>query len=105
VTPVLAEVPTDVDAIREAATQIATAHVGPGQSFCFRLHRRGWRLPAPEAAALEHAIGGSIFDALERSRGAPPTVDLEQPDLTVVAEVLGPRTLMGVAPRPAPQEE
>jgi len=96
VTPILAEVETDVGAIREAAAEVARTHVGAGQSFCFRMHRRGWSLPQREAAQLEREIGGAVFAALERRHGARPAVDLEDPDVTVVAEVLGRRTAIGV---------
>lgn len=99
VTPVLKEVETDTTAIRDAAVEVAVAHVAAGRSFCFRIHRRGWKLPGKDAAALEGEIGGAVFDALARRHGVRPTVDLEHPDVAVVAEVLGRRTAVGIVPK------
>jgi tRNA(Ser,Leu) C12 N-acetylase TAN1 len=109
VTPVLAEVPTELDAIREAAGRVAIAQVGARQSVCFRIRRRGWIPPGREPRELEREIGAAVLDALERSLGARPRVDLEHPDVTIVAEVLGPETAIGVVLRswrsggPAPE--
>jgi tRNA(Ser,Leu) C12 N-acetylase TAN1 len=99
VTPVLAEVKSDVDAIRSAAVEVATARVGAGQSFCFRIHRRGWTPPGHSAADLERELAEAVFDALGRRDGVRPRVDLEDPDVLVTAEVLGRRTVVGVVPR------
>ena len=41
VVPVLAEVESELDAIRKAAAEIGSQHVGVGESFCLRMHRRG----------------------------------------------------------------
>ena len=97
ITAIFAEVHTEAGAIRQAAAEVAGAQVREGESFCFRLRRRGWSQPDTDASMLEREIGGAVFDALERGHGAPPIVDLQDPDVTVVAEVLGRRTLLGQA--------
>lgn len=96
VTPVLAEVPSEAVALREAAVALALQHIESGESFCFRVHRRGW--PGPESSpVLERDVGGAIAAALQRRDETEPAVRLEHPDVTVIAEVLGRRTLIGLA--------
>lgn len=97
--PVLEEASSSLDEVREAAVKVALEHVGKEESFCFRLHKRGahsFEAPTPE---LEYEIGGSIHDALWEKQGDRPRVDLSRPDVTVVAEVLGERTMVGVVRR------
>jgi tRNA(Ser,Leu) C12 N-acetylase TAN1 len=45
---------------------------------------------------LEDEIGSAISEALQLKNGKKPVVDLDEPDVTVVAEVLGPVTMIGV---------
>lgn len=95
VVPALAEVDSQVELVARAAVEIGAARVGRGESFGFRLHKRGHALerPSPE---LEREIGGAIWAALERRDGARPRVDLAAPDVEVTAEVLGPSTVVGI---------
>lgn len=94
--PALREVSSTLEDIQEAAIGVALEHVGKGESFCFRLHKRGahsLESPTPE---IEYEVGGSIHDALWKKHGERPRVDLSKPDVTVVAEVLGDKTMVGV---------
>jgi DNA polymerase-4 len=91
---VLAEVESARQPIEQAAVALGRRHVGPGESFCFRLHKRGPHALAETSLALERAIGGAIWTALRDRDGKAPRVDLASPDVTVAAEVLGPRTLL-----------
>jgi len=96
---VLAEVESARQPIEAAALALARRHVGPGESFSFRLHKRGPHALAEPSLALEREIGGALFTALRERDGKDPRVDLARPDVTVAAEVLGPRTLLCVRRR------
>jgi tRNA(Ser,Leu) C12 N-acetylase TAN1 len=96
VVPVLAEVESELDAIRKAAAEIGSQHVGVGESFCLRMHRRGGASPEAAGHDLERGVAEAVWSALERRNGARPVVDLQDPDVTVVAEVFGPITRIGV---------
>ena len=94
---VLAEVPSDREAMIRAVREVAPAHVGPAESFAVRLHKRGshgYVDPAPE---LEREAGTVVSRAMADRDGHVPHVDLEHPDVTVHVEVLGPRSLVCVA--------
>lgn len=95
VVPALAEVESRVELVKAAAIEVGAARVGAGESFGFRLHKRGRAIdrPSPE---LEREIGGAVWVALERRDGVRPTVDLAAPDVEITAEVLGPTTVVGI---------
>lgn len=95
-TAVLAEVQSTLDPIREAAVKIGTEQIGEDEKFCFRLHKRGSHWLEQETPKLEYEIGGAIWVALQQKYGKKPNVDLKNPDITVVAEVLGPNTAVGI---------
>ena len=99
VTAVLAEVPSERDALIEAAVGTGLDQVAPGASFAFRVHKRGAHGYAEPTPEFEYAVGGAVWDALARRDGAPPRVDLTRPDVLVNAEVLGPTTLVGIVRR------
>ncbi|NIO12056.1 MAG: hypothetical protein GTO40_30160 [Deltaproteobacteria bacterium] len=69
------------------------------ESFCFRLHRRGLHFLKCDTLTLEREIGGAIWAALEARHGARPRVQLKNSSVTVVAEVLGPVTALGISRR------
>jgi DNA polymerase-4 len=96
---VLAEVESARGPIEEAAVAIGRAHVGPGEGFCFRLHKRGTHALVEDSPWLEREIGGAIWSALHERDGKAPRIDLTRPDVTVSAEVLGPRTAVCVRRR------
>lgn len=96
-TAIITETASDLEHVQEAAAKVGLEHVGPGESFCFRLRKRGVHLLEAPTPELEVQIGGAIWLALQSRDGAPPRVDLEHPDVLVLAEVLGPVTAVGVS--------
>jgi DNA polymerase-4 len=94
VVAVLAEVESARRPIEEAAVALGRRHIGPEESFCFRLHKRGAHALAEPSPVLEREIGGAIWTALRDRDGRDPRVDLASPDVTLAAEVLGPHTVL-----------
>ena len=94
--PVLLETESELGAIERAAVEIGSEHVRELESFCFRLHKRGSHGLAEPTPEIEREVGGAIWAELKRKYGKEPKVDLEHPDVTVVAEVLGPNTAVGL---------
>lgn len=95
-TAVLAEVETKLESIKEAAVKIGTEQIGPMESFCFRLFKRGEHNLQEATPKIESEIGGAINAGLEQKTGKKPIVSLSDPDITINAEVLGPITLLGI---------
>lgn len=98
-TAVLATVESREEPIKEAAARIGAAQIGPEESFCFRLHKRGAHSLKQDASKLEQEIGGAIWTALERKYHKTPKVSLKNPDVTVTAEILGPMAAVGISRR------
>jgi len=97
VTAVLAEVESRFDPIKEVAVRIGREQIGAEESFCFRLHTRGAHYLEQDTMIVEREIGGAIWTALQEKHGAKPRVRLKNPDVTIVAEVLGPITAVGIS--------
>jgi tRNA(Ser,Leu) C12 N-acetylase TAN1 len=95
-TAILAEVQSTPEAIKEAAAKIGAEHIQEGEKFCFRLYKRGSHWLEQETPRLESEIGGEIWATLQRRYGKELSVDLKDPDVTVIAEVLGPNTGVGI---------
>ncbi|HEY7682003.1 MAG TPA: THUMP domain-containing protein [Gemmatimonadales bacterium] len=95
-TAVLAEVESELEPIREAALRVGSEQVGPHDSFCFRITKRGAHRVTTPTPDVEAEIGAALVAALERRHGTRPRVDLGHPDVTVIAEVLGPTTAVGI---------
>lgn len=95
-TAVLAEVESNLEQIREAARQVGSAHIGEHETFCFRIFKRGAHRLDANTPTVEREIGGAIWQELERRYGTPPQVDLTDPDVKVIAEVLGPSSAVGI---------
>ena len=91
---VLADVESEREPIEAAAVALGRDRIRPGESFCFRLHKRGSHGLAETSLTLEREIGGAIWTALRERDVEDPRVDLASPDVTLAAEVLGPRTLL-----------
>jgi tRNA(Ser,Leu) C12 N-acetylase TAN1 len=99
VTAVCAEVPSSAAPLREAAVRVGSERIGVADSFCFRLRKRGAHALDDDTVVLERETGAAIWLALEQKYGCRPKVDLENPDVTIRAEVLGPIALVGVQRR------
>ncbi|HKZ81204.1 MAG TPA: THUMP domain-containing protein [Pyrinomonadaceae bacterium] len=95
-TAVLAEVESQPEPVKEAAVEIGTERIGPKESFCFRLFKRGVHSLQEDTPKIEYEIGGAINAALELKTGQKPLVSLSDPVITINAEVLGPITFVGV---------
>ena len=105
VVAVLAEVPSARAQVVDAVARVAAGQVRPGESLCVRLHKRGAHGFLEPTPALERAAADAAWQALQRRDGSEPRADLVHPDVTIHAEVLGPRTLVGVARAPGPHLE
>jgi len=95
-TAVLAEVESKPEPIKRAAVEIGTEVIGPKESFCFRLFKRGLHSLQEDTPKIEYEIGGAINAAVELKTGQKPLVSLSDPAITINAEVLGPITFVGV---------
>lgn len=105
VVAVLAEVPSARAQMVDAVARVAAGQARPGESLCVRLHKRGAHGYLEPTPALERAAAAAAWEALQRRDGIEPRADLVHPDVTIHAEVLGPRTLIGVARAPGPHLE
>jgi tRNA(Ser,Leu) C12 N-acetylase TAN1 len=94
--PILVEVQSNIGAIKEGAVNVGVEHIGRDEKFCFRIHKRGAHQLDLDTPELEREIGGAIWTALQRKYDKKPAVDLDDPDVMVVAEVLGPNTTIGI---------
>lgn len=97
VVAVYAEVESRLEEIREAAVRVALERVRPGESFSFRLHKRGSHFLKQDTPEIEPEIGEAVGEALLEAHEEEPVVDLEYPDVTVQAELLGPLTAIGIS--------
>lgn len=98
-TAVLATVESKEESIRDAAVQIGAAQIGSEESFAFRLNKRGMHGLKKDTSTLEREIGGAIWIALEGKYQRRPKVNLKNPDITVIAEILGPIVAIGISRR------
>jgi tRNA(Ser,Leu) C12 N-acetylase TAN1 len=94
-TAVLYEVESRLDPVKEAVVRAGIEQIGKDEKFCFRLHKRGSHFLEQNSCDLEREIGGAVWQALEQKYGKRPAVDLKKPDVTLVGEVLGPKTAIG----------
>jgi len=76
--------------------RVGLAQVAADESFCFRLRKRGSHLLAAPTPQLEVEIGSTLWLALKERHGRRPKVDLEDPDVLVLAEILGPTAYVGI---------
>jgi tRNA(Ser,Leu) C12 N-acetylase TAN1 len=97
VTAVVAEVESKIEPIKEAAVRIAGEQIGKDEKFCFRLHKRGSHSLVGDTFEIEREIGAAIRQALKQKYGTEPAVDLDEPDITIIAELLGPKAAIGIS--------
>ncbi|HKJ47146.1 MAG TPA: THUMP domain-containing protein [Balneolales bacterium] len=95
-TAVVEESKTSIKDIKEAALSVANQVVGENESFSFRIKKRGSQLLEKDSRDIEEEIGGDIWESLNQKYGKKPKVDLEHPDVKIVAEVLGNITAIGI---------
>ncbi len=96
VTPLLVESESTLEAVRQSAVEVGLSQVRRNESFSFRVYKRGshgLQSPTPD---IEREIGTAILESLYRRDMLRPRVELACPDVVVVAEVLGPRTAIGI---------
>jgi len=93
---ILAEVQSSYDPIKEAAVKIGAEYICEDERFCFRLYKRGAHELEQGTPRLEYEIGGAIWEVLQQKYGKRPKVDLKDPDVTIIVEVLGPITAVGI---------
>jgi tRNA(Ser,Leu) C12 N-acetylase TAN1 len=93
---VRAETVSETARVLEAVVNVGLQQVGRDETFCFRLRKRGrHRLEAP-TPEIEVQIGSALWLALQERDGERPGVKLKEPDVLVLAEVLGPTTAVGI---------
>lgn len=98
-TAVLEEVESRLEPIKEAAVRAGREQIGKEESFCFRIHKRGAHFLERDTLTIEQEIGSAIWMALQEKHAAKPKVNLKNPDIAIVAEVLGPITAVGILRR------
>jgi len=98
-TAVVEEVESRFEPIKGAAVRVGREEIDKEESFCFRIHKRGAHYLEQDTLTLEQEIGSAIWIALEEKHGARPRVRLKEPDIVIVAEVLGPITAVGISRR------
>lgn len=96
-TAVLEEVESRFEPIKEAAVRVGREQIAKEESFCFRIHKRGTHFLEQDTLTIEQEIGGAIWIALEEKHSVRPSVSLKNPDIAIVAEVLGPITAVGIS--------
>jgi tRNA(Ser,Leu) C12 N-acetylase TAN1 len=97
VTAVLATVESRDQPVKEAAVQIGGEQIAAEESFCFRLHKRGDHGLEQDTLKLEQEIGGAIWTALAEKYKKKPKVSLKNPDIKIIAEILGPIAAVGIS--------
>lgn len=96
-----ASVDPTLPAVRECLAATARAHY-TGGSFAVRARRAGQTDAHPFSSAdIEREGGGAVWEAAEAA-GLDPTVDLEQPDLTLYVECRPDEAFVFLEKRPGP---
>jgi protein-L-isoaspartate(D-aspartate) O-methyltransferase len=99
VTAVFEQVPSARAPLVDAARRVALEHIGRGSSVATRIHKRGSHGYVETTPELERIVGTAAWEALHQRDGEPPPVDLDNPEVTLNVEVLGPRSSVGVVRR------
>jgi len=95
-TAVLCDVESSMEDIKEAAVNIALDQIEEGESYCFRIKKRDVPELKMSSREIEQDIGDAIRLALRDKFGAEPRVNLDAPDITIMAEVLGLFSSVGI---------
>lgn len=102
---VIEEVESEDEKIKQKAIDVALAYIKENESFSFRIHKRGKHRIASSTPELEYDIGGAIYTALEKKYRKKPSVNLKNPDIAIIAEVLGESTCIGILRKDWKEEE
>jgi tRNA acetyltransferase TAN1 len=94
--PALAKVESSFEEIRDAAIKVSLTHIREGENFCLRINKRGAHALEKPTPELEYEVGGAVHDALAEKHGSKPKVDLSDPEVTVMVEVLGMESVVGI---------
>jgi tRNA(Ser,Leu) C12 N-acetylase TAN1 len=62
--------------------------IDPGETFGFRVERRGMKEDI-SSQAVEREVGGYFYDLLEKVHGRKPKVNLKNPDKLIAIEIVG----------------
>jgi tRNA(Ser,Leu) C12 N-acetylase TAN1 len=66
---VLTKVPSMFDPVRESAMRVGQELIAEGETFCFRLHKRGAHGLEQDTPKIEYEVGGAIWEALQQKHG------------------------------------
>jgi tRNA(Ser,Leu) C12 N-acetylase TAN1 len=94
---VIEETISETAHLQDAVVRVGLAQVTKDETFCFRLRKRGIHLLEAPTPEIEVQIGTALWLALQARDGSRPGVDLRNPDVLVLAEVLGPTTAVGIS--------
>ena len=95
VIPLQRWIPADADGIVEAASGMAAAGIGAGESYRITVEKRGTQLSAREIVSRTADAIASAAAAAGPAAQAP-RVSLESPDRIVLVEIFGPRAGVSV---------
>ncbi len=68
--------------------------IEPGDTFGFRVERRGMKEEI-SSHAVEREVGGYFYDLVEKINGRKPKVNLKNPDKLIAIEIVGNRCGIG----------
>ncbi len=68
--------------------------IEPGDTFGFRVERRGMKEDI-SSQAVEREVGGYFYDLVEKINGRKPKVNLKNPDKLIAIEIVGNRCGIG----------
>ncbi len=92
----LEETASDLESIKRAALRVSDL-LKKGESFCFRLRKRGAHDIMPPTPEVEREVGALLVERLKARFGIPPEVELERPDVVICAEILGGKAFVGIS--------
>lgn len=98
VIPLQRWLPADADGIVGAASEMAAAGIGAGESYRITVEKRGTDLSAREIVSRTADLIASAAEAEAAAGPArrPPRVSLESPDRIVLVEIFGPHAGVSV---------
>ncbi|MGB2841726.1 MAG: THUMP domain-containing protein [Halobacteriota archaeon] len=68
--------------------------IEPGDTFGFRVERRGMKEDI-SSQKVEREVGGYFYDLVEKIHGRKPKVNLKNPDKLIAVEIVGNRCGIG----------